>query len=68
MVALAEVFYWARDTINTPAEDMGPQHLAAEAQALAAVHEGAEVTLIVGDELLEKNYPAVHTVGRASSR
>jgi len=68
MVALAEAFYWARDMINTPAEDMGPQHLAAEVQALAAVHEGAGVTLIVGDELLEKNYPAVHTVGRASSR
>ena len=29
---------------------------------------GAKVTQIIGNDLLKKNYPAVHTVGRASSR
>jgi leucyl aminopeptidase len=38
--ALAEAFFWARDMINTPAQDLSPQHLAAEAAALAAAHPG----------------------------
>ena len=37
---MAEATFWARDLINTPAEDMGPQHLAAEAAAMASVHTG----------------------------
>jgi len=57
----------ARDMINTPAEDMGPAELA---QAVAAVGKkfGAKVTQIVGEDLRRKNYPAIHTVGRASVR
>lgn len=39
-MAMAEAFYWARDMINTPAEDFGPQHMKAEAQALASTHTG----------------------------
>ncbi|NRD74773.1 leucyl aminopeptidase family protein [Shewanella sp. VB17] len=54
-----------RDLVNTPAADMMPQHLAQTMQALAAEF-GANVTQIVGDELLEKNYPTIHMVGRAS--
>jgi leucyl aminopeptidase len=37
---MAEAFFWCRDMINTPAEDMSPQDLAAEAAALAAAHAG----------------------------
>lgn len=66
--ALARAFAFARDAINTPANDMGPQHLAAEAAALAAAHEGASCVVVEGDALLAEGYPAVHTVGRASSR
>lgn len=65
--AVAEAIFWGRDLITTPAEDMGPQDLAGEAAALAALH-GASMTLLSGEELLHHNYPAVHTVGRASSR
>lgn len=57
----------ARDLINTPAEDMGPPELAEAAQALAAKH-GARYRVIVGDELLELNYPAIHMVGRAAEK
>lgn len=38
--ALAAAWYWCRDMINTPAEDMGPQHLVTEAQALVNAHKG----------------------------
>ena len=56
-----------RDLINTPTEDMGPQHLAAVAQALAAEF-GATFNDWVGDDLLKHNFPAIHAVGRASHR
>lgn len=64
--ALAEGIFLARDLVTTPAEDLGPQHLAAEALAVAAAH-GASGSVIVGGELLEAGYPAIHTVGRASA-
>jgi len=57
----------ARDLINTPAEDMGPPHLAEAAKAVAKAHH-AKFSTIVGDDLLKKNYPAIHAVGRAASR
>ncbi|HZT50689.1 MAG TPA: leucyl aminopeptidase family protein, partial [Stellaceae bacterium] len=65
--AIAEAFFLARDLINTPAEDMGPAELAAAAEAVAA-RSGAECRVIVGDALLDANYPAIHVVGRASTR
>lgn len=66
--ALARAHFFARDLINTPANDLGPQHLACEAEALAAAHPGAGVSVISGEALLAAGYPAVHTVGRASAR
>ncbi len=59
--------YLVRDLINTPASDMGPVELAQAAKRLADEH-GASCRLIVGDKLLEENYPAIHAVGRASTR
>ena len=56
-----------RDWVNTPSQDMGPQHLEAAARELAAAH-GAQVDVIAGDALLERNFPAIHAVGRASHR
>ena len=55
-----------RNLINTPAGDLGPAELAAEASALAKKHK-ARCTVIVGDKLLSQNYPAIHAVGRASA-
>jgi len=57
----------ARDLINTPAEDMGPPHLAEAARNVAKAHK-AKFSMIVGDDLLKKNYPAIHAVGRAAAR
>jgi len=54
-----------RDLINTPAADMLPSHLAAEAAQLAEVH-GAECEITVGDALLDRNLCTIHAVGRAA--
>ena len=54
-----------RDLINTPAQDMMPQHLGDTIESLATDF-GAQVEQTIGDDLLEKNYPAIHAVGRAS--
>ncbi len=59
--------FLARDLINTPAADMGPAELAGAAQALADEF-GGECNVVVGDDLLVENYPAIHAVGRAASR
>lgn len=67
VVRLAEATAFARDLINTPANDLGPAELAEFAAALAAAH-GARYRCLVGDELLAGGYPLIHAVGRASSR
>jgi leucyl aminopeptidase len=56
-----------RDLVNTPADDLGPPQLEDALHALATQH-GAEVVSIVGDDLLARNLPAIHAVGRASHR
>jgi leucyl aminopeptidase len=61
---LAGVFL-ARDLVNIPTNEMGPAELEAAFRVLGE-HYGATVTAIVGDDLLAKNFPLVHTVGRAS--
>ena len=62
----AEATFLVRDLINTPAEDMGPASLAAAAKDLAKKHK-AKISVTIGDELLEQNFPAIHRVGRAAA-
>lgn len=62
-----EAVYTGRDLINTPASDLGPEEIEQAARALARLH-GATVSVVAGDELLSRNFPLVHAVGRASSR
>ncbi len=64
---MAQSLCLARDLVNTPAEDLGPAELAAAARALAKVH-GATFKQTRGDALLKAGFPAVHAVGRASTR
>lgn len=64
-VRQAEAVYLARDLVNTPAGDMGPEALHAEAEAIAA-GEGAAFTAIVGEALLAEGFPLIHMVGRAA--
>jgi leucyl aminopeptidase len=64
---LAAAVFLARDLVNTPAGDLGPEELAAAAVQVAE-QAGACHRTIVGDELLAENYPTIHAVGRASAR
>jgi leucyl aminopeptidase len=58
--------FLVRDLINAPASDMGPAELAAAAEEVGKKY-GGRVRVIVGEELLQQGYPAVHAVGRAAS-
>jgi leucyl aminopeptidase len=59
--------FLVRDLINTPAGDLGPAELAEHAVAIAHEH-AAEVSVIVGEDLLDANYPAIYAVGKGSPR
>jgi len=67
IVRMAEAASLARDLINTPSNDMGPEELAAVAEALAKRFD-ASFKSIVGDELVAQNFPLIHAVGMASTR
>jgi leucyl aminopeptidase len=62
---IATALALARDLINTPANDMGPVEMEMAAREVAEAF-GAEIGVVVGDELLAQGYPAVHAVGRAA--
>jgi leucyl aminopeptidase len=56
----------ARDLINTPTNDMGTAQLEAAARAVAKSF-GARIQTVVGKDLLKKNFPLIHAVGRAAA-
>jgi leucyl aminopeptidase len=62
---MADAVTLVRDLINTPAEDLMPEQLAAASLVLAEEF-AATYMQIVGDALLEQNFPLIHAVGRAS--
>ena len=55
-----------RDLISTPACDMGPEELADSAKQLSKQHK-AKFDITIGKALLKKNFPAIHTVGKAAA-
>ena len=57
----------ARDLINTPANDLGPEALEEAALALARRHR-VKPLVIRGDKLLKQNFPLIHAVGRAAGQ
>jgi len=63
----SEALNEARDLINTPANDLGPQELGEAVQRLALQHE-AECRITVGEDLLRQNYPLIYEVGKGSAR
>jgi leucyl aminopeptidase len=65
IIAIVEGTTLGRDLINTPAGDMGPEALHQAATDLAAKYD-ANLRDTVGPELLAKNYPMIHAVGRAA--
>ncbi|MGX9856783.1 leucyl aminopeptidase family protein [Limimaricola variabilis] len=55
-----------RDLINTPAADMGPAELQAAAEALAGEF-GATIETTPAEELIARDLPLIHAVGRAAT-
>lgn len=55
-----------RDLVNTPASDMTPAALEDETRRIGARY-GAEVETTVGEDLVARNFPMIHAVGRAAS-
>ncbi|MCF6114917.1 leucyl aminopeptidase family protein [Mesorhizobium muleiense] len=62
---IAEGVFLTRDLVNTPTSDMGPDELEKAVRTLAGTYD-AEVSVTRGDDLLKKNFPMIHAVGRAS--
>jgi leucyl aminopeptidase len=65
-VSAARAVWLARDLINTPANALGPAELADTAYSVLS-RAGAHADVITGARLAAE-YPALHAVGRASSR
>lgn len=63
--AFVDAFTLVRDMVNTPPNHMMPGDMSDLAKELAQQH-GAEFSEVVGDNLIEENFPAIHAVGRAS--
>jgi leucyl aminopeptidase len=61
---LADAAFLARDLVNTPASDLGPDDFDREIRSFAAARK-MKVTAVVGDDLLKRNFPMIHAVGRA---
>jgi leucyl aminopeptidase len=66
LTRMADAAALARDLINTPPNDMGPDELADAAKALANEF-GAAYRCIAGNELA-REFPLIHAVGMASTR
>jgi leucyl aminopeptidase len=65
LTAEIEATFLTRDLINTPTNDMGPAHLEKAFRDLGKRFK-AKIAVIKGDDLLKKNFPMIHAVGRAS--
>ncbi len=63
---IADACALAREMVDTPAADMGPLQMETIAREIADA-SGAAISVVVGDDLLEENYPAIHAVGRAAA-
>lgn len=64
---LMQAVYLTRDLVNIPANDLGPDALE-KAFRKIATHHKAKASSIKGEQLLKKNFPMVHAVGRASDQ
>lgn len=65
-----KIIDWVRHTINTPAEELGPEQLASRAVDLLCdvACDNVSYRITKGEDLREQNYMGIHTVGRGSER
>jgi leucyl aminopeptidase len=64
----AEAVFLVRDLVNTPSNDLGPEELANASANLVQSFNKASIKVIVGEDLLKHNYPAIYAVGKGSPR
>lgn len=64
--AMSKSIYLMRDMVNTPAADMNPLGLTSTVEEWASAYD-AQAKVIVGEDLIESNYPLIHAVGKAST-
>jgi leucyl aminopeptidase len=64
--AAAQAMASARDLINAPANELGPEQLAAAAVAVAARYGGESI--VHGGDALARDYPLIAAVGAGSAR
>ena len=57
----------ARDLVNIPANDLGPDAFEAWITDFAGTHN-VPIKVVRGDDLLAHNFPMIHAVGRASGQ
>ena len=65
--SVAESVAFGRDLVNTPANDMSPEALEQAALDMASGF-GATTSVLRGDDLLARNFPLIHAVGRAAAQ
>lgn len=65
-----QIIDWVRNTINLPAEELGPEELAHSAIDLISEVGGEAVSYRItrGEDLRQQGYLGLHTVGRGSTR
>ncbi|WP_411704904.1 aminopeptidase PepB [Edaphovirga cremea] len=65
-----KIIDWVRNTINLPAEELGPEALASRAVDLmcAVGCDAVSYRITKGEDLREQKYAGLHTVGRGSDR
>jgi leucyl aminopeptidase len=64
---ILEAIVRVRDLVNAPAQDLGPGELCSAVRGVAEAYR-ARCREWRGDGLLQAGFPAVHAVGRASTR
>ncbi|MGO8800174.1 MAG: leucyl aminopeptidase family protein [Roseiarcus sp.] len=65
--SIARAIAFGRDLVNTPANDLGPDALEREALRLARDF-GATAEVTRGDDLIARDLPLIHAVGRAAAQ
>ncbi|QWA09737.1 aminopeptidase PepB [Sodalis ligni] len=64
-----KVIDWVRHTINTPAEELGPEQLAQRAvDIMCHVSNDIKYRITKAEDLRENGYTGIHSVGRGSDR
>ncbi|WP_421854546.1 leucyl aminopeptidase family protein [Oricola sp.] len=64
--SVSQAVWLARDLVNTPANDLGPDEIEAAARQVAKDCK-LSIKVIKGAETLQKEFPLIHAVGKASA-